>query len=75
MAAPSSKKGDNFILDMSTSAVAVGKVEIQLRKGEELPSEGWALGKDGTPTTDAHEAFYESRGLMPLGREGKLKEL
>lgn len=69
MAAPSSVEGDNFILDMSTSAVAVGKIEIQMRKGEALPSEGWALGKDGGPTTDAHEAFYESRGLMPLGEE------
>lgn len=60
---------DGFILDMSTSSVAVGKIEMQLRKGEQLPSKGWALGKDGQPTLDAHEAFYNGKGLMPLGGE------
>ena len=30
---------------MSTSSVAVGKIEMQLRKGQALPSKGWALGK------------------------------
>lgn len=60
---------DGFILDMSTSSVAVGKIEMQLRKGEKLPSQGWALGSDGQPTTDAHEAFYNGKGLMPLGGE------
>lgn len=54
---------------MSTSSVAVGKIEIQMRKGQNLPSKGWALGKDGKPTTDAKEAFYDGKGLMPLGGE------
>ena len=31
---------------MSTSSVAVGKIEMQLRKGQALPSKGWALGRD-----------------------------
>ena len=31
--------------------------------------EGWALGKDGKPTTDSKEAFFEGKGLMPLGGE------
>ena len=30
---------------------------------------GWALGQDGKPTIDAHEAFYNGKGLMPLGGE------
>ena len=30
---------------------------------------GWALGKDGKPTTDSKEAFFEGKGLMPLGGE------
>merc|ERR1712029_454103 len=60
---------DSFILDMSTSSVAVGKIEMQLRKGEPLPSTGWALGSDSKPTTDAHDAFYGTGGLMPLGGE------
>ena len=54
---------------MSTSSVAVGKIEMQLRKGQALPSKGWALGTDGKPTTDANEAFYNGKGLMPLGGE------
>ena len=62
VAAPGSRGEDKFILDMSTSAVAIGKVEIQLRKNEPLPSSGWALGEDGKPTRDAKEAFYHSKG-------------
>ena len=54
---------------MSTSSVAVGKIEIQMRKGQDLPSKGWALGSDGTPTMDAKEAFFNGKGLMPLGGE------
>lgn len=54
---------------MSTSAVAVGKIEMQLRKHEPLPSLGWALGENGKPTTDAYEAFYNGKGLLPLGGE------
>ena len=34
------KENDSYILDMSTSSVAVGKIEIQLRKNEPLPSKG-----------------------------------
>ena len=33
-------KKDGFVLDMSTSSVAVGKIEMQLRKGQDLPSKG-----------------------------------
>ena len=62
VSAPGSRGDDRFILDMSTSAVAIGKVEIQLRKNEPLPSAGWALGKDGKPTCDPKEAFYNSKG-------------
>ena len=62
VSAPGAKEGDSFLLDMSTSAVALGKIEIQLRKNEPLPSLGWALGKDGLPTQDSKEAFYEGKG-------------
>ena len=60
--APLAGSSDSFLLDMSTSAVAVGKIEIQMRKKEPLPSLGWALGNDGKPTTDANEAFYNGSG-------------
>lgn len=64
LAAPA-KNGDSFVLDMATTAVAVGKIEIQRRK--ELPCpEGWAQDPDGHPTTDADLAF-KTGCLMPLG--------
>ncbi|XP_004922450.1 uncharacterized protein LOC114239958 [Bombyx mandarina] len=62
--APASK-GESFYLDMATTAVAVGKIEMQCRKGEPLPL-GWAQGPDGKITQDAELAFKTSC-LMPLG--------
>uniref|UniRef100_A0A182MF34 Malate dehydrogenase n=1 Tax=Anopheles culicifacies TaxID=139723 RepID=A0A182MF34_9DIPT len=59
------KDGDGFVLDMATTAVAVGKIEMQRRKNEPIPV-GWAQGPDGHPTTDANVAF-ETACLMPLG--------
>ncbi|XP_049762387.1 uncharacterized oxidoreductase YjmC-like [Schistocerca cancellata] len=57
--------GDSIIIDMATTAVAVGKIEFQRRKKAPIPS-GWALGPDGAPTTDAEVAFKTGL-LMPLG--------
>ncbi|ETN62069.1 malate dehydrogenase [Anopheles darlingi] len=59
------KDGDGFVLDMATTAVAVGKIEMQRRKNEPIPH-GWAQGPDGHPTTDASVAF-DTACLMPLG--------
>ncbi|XP_017781988.1 PREDICTED: uncharacterized oxidoreductase YjmC isoform X2 [Nicrophorus vespilloides] len=59
------KDGDSFVLDMATTAVAVGKVEIQRRKNEPIP-EGWALGPSGSTITDAQMAC-DNGCLMPLG--------
>ncbi|KAG8303547.1 hypothetical protein J6590_007205 [Homalodisca vitripennis] len=66
LAAPA-KDGDSFVLDMATSAVALGKIEVQRRKKESIPV-GWAQGPDGRSTTDADLAFKTS-ALMPLGGE------
>lgn len=63
-AAPADK-GDSFVLDMATTAVAVGKIEIQRRKGAPVPL-GWAHDTEGNMTTDADLAF-ESACLAPLG--------
>lgn len=57
--------GDEFVLDMATTAVALGKIELAIRKGVDIP-EGWALGSDGEVTRDAEKAF-EASLLMPLG--------
>lgn len=64
LAAPANN-GDSFVLDMATTAVAVGKIELQRRKGEPIPS-GWAQGPDGRVTTDPNVAF-DTGCLMPVG--------
>lgn len=49
-------------LDMATSIVARGKLWLALDKGVPIP-EGWALDKDGNPTTDPEQAPV----LLPVG--------
>ncbi len=65
-----------FVLDMATTTVSQGKLEIADQLREPLPA-GWAIDKDGRPAQDAHRALDEfSRnvggGLLPLGGEGEL---
>ena len=43
--------GDPMVLDMATSEVAKGKLRRALANGESIPL-GWAVDKDGRPTTD-----------------------
>ncbi|CAG9795564.1 unnamed protein product, partial [Diatraea saccharalis] len=57
--------GDSLGVDMATTTVAVGKIEMQVHKEEPIP-EGWALGPDGRSTTDAELALKTQR-LLPLG--------
>ncbi|XP_052808258.1 uncharacterized oxidoreductase YjmC-like isoform X2 [Mya arenaria] len=54
--------GDGFVLDMATTAVALGKIELADRKEQPIP-EGWALTPEGAPTKDPKQA----EGLCPLG--------
>ncbi|XP_046617169.1 uncharacterized oxidoreductase YjmC [Neodiprion virginianus] len=67
LGARGSTSNDDFVLDMATTCVALGKMELASRKGEPIP-EGWALGADGKPTVDAAEAV-RTACLMPLGGE------
>ncbi|MFC1876024.1 Ldh family oxidoreductase [Thermodesulfobacteriota bacterium] len=53
-----------MILDMSTSVVARGKIVVALESGEKIPL-GWALNKNGDPTTDPKEALEGV--LLPFG--------
>jgi LDH2 family malate/lactate/ureidoglycolate dehydrogenase len=54
-----------FVLDMATSTVAIGKLSVARRWGKAIPP-GWALDREGQPTTDPNVA-YETRQLTPLG--------
>lgn len=54
-----------FVIDMATTTVANGKLEVLQRKGEDAPL-GWAQDKDGNPTTDAF-ALRKGGSMLPLG--------
>jgi len=56
-----------IVLDMSTCAVPLGKIEIAVRKGEPIPL-GWAIDREGNPTTDPR-AMIEGGALLPLGSD------
>lgn len=56
------KRHRPLILDMATSVAAGGKLTLAIDKGVSIP-EGWALDKDGQPTTDPKVAAI----LMPAG--------
>ncbi len=69
IAFPRGEKPD-FLLDMTSSVTAEGKLKVKLNRGEELP-EGWALDDQGNPITDP-SSFYNEEGrpkgaIMPLG--------
>lgn len=57
-------KGDPIILDMAPSVVAMGKVILAAKLGKSIP-EGWAITKDGKPTTDPKEGVLGS--VLPIG--------
>lgn len=60
---PGGAKGD-FILDMSPSVAARGKIRKAARREEAIP-EGYALDERGVPTTDPNEALKGS--VLPIG--------
>ena len=64
IAMPSDLEGPLF-LDMATSAVAGGKVNLARARGTSIP-EGWILDKDGSPSTDPN-ALGEGGAMLPLG--------
>ena len=53
-----------LMIDLSLSAVARGKIMVAAREGKPIP-EGWAIDKDGHPTTDARAALEGS--MLPFG--------
>ncbi|MDR2176489.1 MAG: Ldh family oxidoreductase [Treponema sp.] len=66
--------GDLFSLDMATTTVTRGKIEVAAREGKEIPP-GWAVGTGGLATGDPlrllDDMLYKrGGGLLPLGGEG-----
>ena len=56
-----------IVIDMATSAVALGKVEMALRKGTSIPT-GWGMDGEGRSTTDP-EDIMKGGMLLPLGSD------
>ncbi|MBW1696513.1 MAG: Ldh family oxidoreductase [Deltaproteobacteria bacterium] len=61
IAAPA-KQHPPLVLDMATSIAAGGKIRLARDKGSPIP-QGWALDKNGEPTTDPNLASI----LLPFG--------
>lgn len=64
VAAPG-KDGDSFVLDMATSSVALGKIEMANRKGVEIPH-GWGVDSTGQETVYPDKVLTGG-GQLPLG--------
>ena len=54
------------VLDFSCSVVSSGKLILCRKKGEKIPL-GWAIDKDGLPTTDPHAGYEGGGSLTPIG--------
>jgi (2R)-3-sulfolactate dehydrogenase (NADP+) len=53
-----------LVIDLSLSEVARGKIMVAAKKGEAIPL-GWAVDRDGRPTTDAQAALEGA--MLPAG--------
>jgi len=74
LAAPAMKE-KAFVLDMATSTVPRGKVEVYNRLGKPTPH-GWAVDETGKGSTDPKRVLNAlanrlGGGLLPLGGEGE----
>ncbi|MEX0786175.1 MAG: Ldh family oxidoreductase, partial [Dehalococcoidia bacterium] len=58
-------RGFPYVLDMATTVVAAGKLEIAERRGRPIP-EGWAIDGQGNPLTDPKRRNVDAM-LLPLG--------
>jgi len=64
-----------FVLDMATTVVPRGKLEVLDRLGKPLPL-GWAVDEKGVPTTDTKKVLDNMTkaaggGVLPLGGAGE----
>jgi (2R)-3-sulfolactate dehydrogenase (NADP+) len=59
------KNADPLVIDLALTTVVRGKIMLAMQKGEKIP-EGWALDRNGRPTTDPQEAI-EHGSLFPIG--------
>jgi uncharacterized oxidoreductase len=60
------RSGPPFVLDMTLSVVAGGKVEQKIVRNEPIP-EGWLIDMEGRPVTDGERYREADVGMLPLG--------
>ena len=67
IALPGTERQHPLVLDMATSAVAMGKVRVARNEGKPM-AEGVLIDPAGQPTRDPHVMYGEPRGaLRPFG--------
>ena len=59
------KHAQPLVIDLAMTTVVRGRIMMAMKRGERIP-EGWALDRDGKPTTDPKEAI-EHGSLFPIG--------
>ena len=66
IAFPSGRTPD-FLMDMTSSVAAEGKLQLKRNRGEKVP-EGWIIDYEGSSTQDPNTFYEEPKGaLLPLG--------
>lgn len=75
LAAPA-KNRQPFVLDMATSVIPRGKLEVYNREEKQMP-EGWVVDENGQVTSDPGRVLNNlikrlGGGILPLGGEGEL---
>jgi uncharacterized oxidoreductase len=61
------RNGETFMIDLSTSATAMGKVRLAHLAGEKMP-DGTLQDADGRPTNDPDTMYSQPKGaLLPMG--------
>ena len=58
------REGDPLLVDLSLSEVARGKLMVAAKEGKSIP-QGWALDRDGRPTTDPKQGLEGA--MLPIG--------
>src|SRR5262245_32563761 len=67
IALPGTERQPPVLLDMATSAVAMGKIRVARNEGKRVP-EGLLIDQEGHPTRDPNVMYGEPHGaLLPFG--------
>lgn len=60
-------EADSIVLDITSSVVAQGKIDVAVNRGDSVPL-GWLIDGKGEPTTDPQDFDNPSPGsILPLG--------